>query len=90
VFTELYQDIALRIPPLDRGDIREMMEETRISRILQGFRNVPAADIPGIVEAIQSFSSLVLANPSIQEVDINPLLALPDRLVVLDARILLK
>jgi len=90
VFTELYQDIALRIPPLDRGDIREMMEETRISRILQGFRNVPAADIPGIVEAIQSFSSLVLANPSIQKVDINPLLALPDRLVVLDARILLK
>jgi acetyltransferase len=87
VFTEVYQDISLRIPPLDREEILKMINETRISRILHGFRHIPAANINGLVEAIQSFSSLVLANRSILEVDINPLLALPDRLVVLDARI---
>jgi len=87
VFTEVYKDIALRIPPLDSEEILKMIEETRISRILKGFRHIPASDITGIVEAIRSFSSLVLQNSSIQEVDINPLLALPDRLVVLDARI---
>jgi acetyltransferase len=87
VFTEVYQDISLRIPPLERGEIRKMIEETRISKVLHGFRHIPATDINGIVEVIQSFSSLVLANPAIQEVDINPLLVLSDRLVVLDARI---
>ncbi|SEM35114.1 acetyltransferase [Syntrophus gentianae] len=89
VFTEIYQDIALRIPPLDSDEILAMMDETKISRILKGYRNVPAVDIPGIVKVIMSFSDLVMNHPSIQEVDINPLLAQPDRLVVLDARILL-
>lgn len=90
VFTEVYQDVSLRVAPLDESDILEMIEETRICRILKGYRNIPAADIPGIVKAIQSFAALVLNHPSIQEVDINPLLAQPDRLVVLDARILLE
>jgi acetate---CoA ligase (ADP-forming) len=89
IFTEVYQDISLRVAPLDESDTLEMIEETRICRILKGYRNIPAADIPGIVKAIQSFAALVLNHPSIQEVDINPLLAQPDRLVVLDARILL-
>jgi len=89
VFTEVYQDIALRVAPLDESDTLEMIEETRICRILKGYRNIPAADIPGIVKTIRSFAALVLNHPSIQEVDINPLLAQPDRLVVLDARILL-
>ena len=87
VFTEIYADIALRIPPLDRNEILAMIDETKVSRILKGYRNVPAADISGLVKAIQSFSALVTDFPSIQEVDINPLLAHPERLVVLDARI---
>ncbi len=87
VFTEIYADIALRIPPLDRDEILAMIDETKVSRILKGYRNVPAADISGLVKAIQSFSALVTDFPTIQEVDINPLLAQPERLVVLDARI---
>jgi len=90
VFTEVYEDISLRIPPLDEGEIRRMIDETRISRILKGFRHIPAADLPALVEAISSFAALVAHHPAIQEVDINPLLALPDRLVVLDARIRLE
>ncbi len=87
VFTEIYADIALRIPPLDRDEILAMIDETKVSRILKGYRNVPAADISGLVKAIQSFSALVTDFPTIHEVDINPLLAQPERLVVLDARI---
>ncbi|OPY57551.1 MAG: succinyl-CoA synthetase subunit beta [Pelotomaculum sp. PtaU1.Bin035] len=90
VFTEIFKDISLRIPPLSREEIIEMIEETKVSQILAGARGAQKANIEVLINCLISLSQLVLANPSISEMDINPILAYPDRVVALDARIALE
>ena len=86
---EVFRDRALALPPLNRTLARRMMEQTRIYRALQGVRGqapVPLAAIEGI---LVRFSDLVVENPWIKEVDINPLLASPEGLLAVDARVVL-
>ncbi|MCL6560220.1 MAG: acetate--CoA ligase family protein, partial [Firmicutes bacterium] len=89
VFTEIYKDVALGIPPLSRDEITKMIKETKVSRILAGVRGMPPLNMDALINCIMSFSQLVLANPSIMEIEINPLMAQENRVVALDARIIL-
>lgn len=84
---EVYKDRALAIPPLNTTLARRLMEETRIFTALKGTRGRKAIDIAGLERLLVHFSQLVVEQPWIAEVDINPLLATPDRLVALDARV---
>lgn len=86
---EVFRDRALALPPLNTTLARRMMEQTRIFRALQGVRGRPAADIAGLEQLLVRFSQLVVEQRWIQEIDINPLLASPDRLLALDARVVL-
>jgi len=90
VFTEIMDDVSLRIPPLSREDIISMIEETRVSKILAGARGAAAVDMEPLVDCLTGLAELALANPSISEMDINPLLAYGNRIVALDARVTLK
>jgi len=65
------------------------MEQTRIFQALQGVRGRKAVDIAALDQLLVRFSQLVAEQPLIKEIDINPLLATPDRLVALDARVVL-
>jgi acetyltransferase len=65
------------------------MERTRIHRALQGVRGQPPVDLAGLEQLLVRFSQLVVDHPRIKEVDINPLLASGERLVALDARVVL-
>ncbi|HHU76493.1 MAG TPA: acetate--CoA ligase family protein [Firmicutes bacterium] len=89
IYAEVMDDISLRIPPLSSGETLEMIGETRISKILEGARGVKAVDKEQLVDLLNTFSRLALENPAIQEIDLNPLLAFTDRLVALDARVIL-
>jgi len=66
-----------------------MMEETRIFKALQGVRGRAPIDLAALEQLLVRFSELVISQPWIAEMDINPLLASPERLVALDARIVL-
>ncbi len=84
---EVFKDRALALPPLNTTLARRMMEQTRIYKALQGVRGRRPVDLAALEQLLVRFSRLVVEQPSIKEIDINPLLATPERLVALDARI---
>ncbi|OPX88003.1 MAG: CoA binding domain protein [Pelotomaculum sp. PtaB.Bin104] len=89
IYTEILDDVSLRVTPLSREEIKEMIGETKISKILAGARGAAAVDQELLISCLANLSDLVLANPSISEMDLNPLIAYPDRVVALDARVIL-
>lgn len=86
---EVLEDKALGLPPLTSTLARRMMEKTRIHRALQGFRGRPAVDQALLETLLVRFSRLVVEQPRIAEIEINPMLASAERLVALDARVVL-
>ena len=86
---EVYQDRALGLPPLTTTLARRMMERTRIYRALHGVRGRRPVDLAALEQLLVRFSQLILEHPRICEIDINPLLASAERLVALDARVVL-
>src|SRR5579871_5511999 len=84
---EVFKDRALALPPLNSTLARRMMEQTSIFRALQGVRGRKPVDLAALEELLVRFSQLVVEQPWISEIDINPLLASPDRLLALDARV---
>ena len=88
-FVEVFKDRALGLPPLNRTLARRLMERTQIYTALKGFRGRHAIDLTALEELLVRFSQLVIEQPWIKEIDINPLLVSADRAIALDARILL-
>ena len=86
---EVFKDRALALPPLTTTLARRMMEKTRIYTALKGVRGRKPVDLPGLEQLLVRFSQLVVEQPWIKEIDINPLLASPERLLALDARVVL-
>ncbi len=87
---EVFRDRSLALPPLNATLARRMMEPTRIFRALQGVRGQRAVDLPALEQLLIRFSQLVTDQPWIREIDINPLLVSADRMIALDARIVLQ
>jgi acetyltransferase len=86
---EVYKDRALALPPLTTTLARRMMEGTRIFDALGGVRGRAPVDVGALEKLLVRFSQLVVEQPWIEELDINPLLASPERLIALDARVVL-
>jgi len=86
---EVFKDKALALPPLNTTLARRMMEQTKIYKALKGVRGRKPVDMPALEELLVRFSELVVENPWIKEIDINPLLASAERLLALDARVVL-
>jgi acetyltransferase len=81
------RDSAAALPPTDLVLARDLMERTRVFRLLEGYRDQPAADLDAIADALVRLSQLVVDFPCLRELDINPLLADARGVVALDARI---
>ncbi|MCP6757705.1 MAG: bifunctional acetate--CoA ligase family protein/GNAT family N-acetyltransferase [Fischerella sp. CENA71] len=89
---EIFQDRALGLPPLNTTLARRMMEQTRIYKALQGIRGRKAVDLEALEQVLVRFSQLVVEQPWIKEIDINPLLVqaiTQNSFIALDARIVL-
>ncbi|QEH31874.1 Succinyl-CoA ligase [ADP-forming] subunit alpha [Aquisphaera giovannonii] len=86
---EVFKDRALGLPPLNTTLARRMIEQTRIHRALRGVRGRRAVDLAALEQLLVRFSRLVIEQPSVREIDINPLLASPEQLIALDARVIL-
>jgi acetyltransferase len=87
VMVEVYRDRALALPPLNTTLAQRLMEQTRIFAALNGVRGRKPVDLSALEQLLVRFSQLVMEQPWIREIDINPLLASPDHLLALDARI---
>jgi acetyltransferase len=92
---EIFQDSSLALPPLNTTLARRMMEQTKIYQALSGVRGRKSINISALEQLMVEFSQLVIEQPDIKEIDINPLLAFPPTpenprgLIALDARIVL-
>lgn len=86
---EVYQDRALALPPLNTTLARRMMQQTKVFVALKGVRGSDPVDLSALEQLLVRFSHLVVEQRCIKEIDINPLLASPEGLLALDARIVL-
>lgn len=84
---EILNDRAIALPPLNDVIIESMIARTRISRLLEAFRQMPAIDHTALHEVLSRLSDMVCELPEIEELDINPMIADENGLQAVDARI---
>ena len=87
---ELYRDVAVDFPPINQALAEAMIDSTKVSRLLRGFRGKPAVDLTALQQALVKFSYLLVDFPEIVEMDANPVQVRPDGLCVLDARLVIE
>lgn len=86
---EVFKDRSLALPPLTTTLARRMMERTMIFKALKGVRGRASVDMAALEQLLVDFSELIIDQPRIKELDINPLVAGPGKLLALDARVVL-
>jgi acetyltransferase len=86
---EVFRDRSLALPPLNTTLARRMMEQTKVYTALKGVRGRGPVDLAALESLLVRFSQLVIEQPWIKELDINPLVAGEERLLALDARVVL-
>ena len=87
VFAELIGEAAFRIAPLTDIDAKELVVEGKAGRLVAGFRGAPAASVPALTDLVHRLARLGEDLPAVAELDLNPVIALPDRCVAVDARV---
>lgn len=86
---EIFGDFSIGLPPLNQTLAKRLMEETKVYKMIQGYRARPPADIRQLEQIIVSFSNLIVDFPEIAEMDVNPLAISNGEAYALDARIIL-
>ena len=87
VFAELIGEASFRIAPLTDHDAEELVTGGKAGRLVRGFRGAPAADAASLADLVLRLARLGEELPAVAELDLNPVLALPDRCVAVDARV---
>ena len=84
---EIINDKALALPPLDLQLARDLIERTRVSRLLRAYRDVPAVKQDAVAMVLVKLAQMAADIPEIRELDINPLLADETGVLAVDARV---
>jgi acetyltransferase len=87
VLAELIGEATLRIAPLTDVDAEELVTTGKAGRLVHGFRGAPAADVASLIDLVHRLAALGDDLPGVAELDLNPVLAFPDRCVAVDARV---
>ncbi len=90
IFVEVLRDVSFRIAPISMDEALEMIHEIKSHKLLEGYRGQPPVDKKSLAKIIVGVSNLLLENPEIESIDLNPIMAFPDKAVVADARIIVK
>jgi acetate---CoA ligase (ADP-forming) len=89
IYAEILKDTAIALGPVDAEVVAAMIRSLRGAPLLSGARGHPALALKGAAAFAAQLSALAASQPEIAEVEVNPLLVLPDRVVALDARVVL-
>ena len=88
IFTEVFDDVATRVPPFDRSEARRMIDQTMGSALLKGVRGGKPANVTALVDLIMRVQRLAIDNSDvIAEIDLNPVIVTSKRALALDALI---
>jgi acetyltransferase len=90
IFAEVVGDRDIGLPPLNRTLAKRLMERTKAYKLLQGYRNIPKADMDLLEQLLVSLSHLLVDFPEIAELDMNPVLVNEGKPVAVDARVLIQ
>jgi acetate---CoA ligase (ADP-forming) subunit beta len=90
IFVEVLKDVSFRLIPIEKRDAEQMIKEIKAYTLLNGYRGQEPADILSLVDILLKVSDLVVKNPGIKEIDINPVFAYKDSAVAVDARIVVE
>lgn len=86
IYTELLRDISVRVAPISKEEALEMLEELRLKKLLEGFRGTEGVDKEALAELLERFSRILPENPSIKQMEINPLMGRGKELYAVDVR----
>ncbi|MEX2281586.1 MAG: acetate--CoA ligase family protein [Gemmatimonadota bacterium] len=87
---EILDQVALRVLPLRDGEIREMLAEVPVSRILSGHRGATSGHLAGVVQTAMALADAMLAHPALESIEVNPLFVYAEHVVAIDARVYLR
>ncbi len=88
-YTELVRDYALAVAPVSEDEARRMIGRTKLQGVLGGYRGGPKVSLGALCRVISSFSRIMVDNPSIGQIEVNPLIANSRRVLAVDARAVL-
>lgn len=89
ITAEIFRDFSIGLPPLNQTLARRLMEDTKVFRMLEGYRGRQPVDLKQLEQIVVSFSELIVDFPEIDEMDINPIAIANGVPIALDARIIL-
>ncbi len=88
---EIYNDTAIRMAPVNQGDVYSMVDSLKAKKLFKGYRKKPGVNMDVLASLVVKFSSLTMGlEEQFQSIDLNPVICTKDRCVIADARIMLK
>ena len=90
IFVEVLKDFSLRVCPVNFKDALEMLEEIQGRSLLSGFRGKPPVSKEKLASLILKVSKLMLEHPEVDQLDLNPVLAYPDKVLAVDVKVGIK
>ena len=88
VFVEVFKDVSIRVAPIASADAFEMINEIKAKRLLEGYREQKPRDKRALATVILKIARLMLRQPAVRELDLNPVMSYEDGAVIADARII--
>jgi len=89
IFTEIYNDVAFRVAPIDKIDAWNLIHDLKGSKILEGTRGKPPADLNSIISVLINVSDMITEHDTISQLDLNPVIAYSDSVCAVDSRIVI-
>ncbi len=90
IMVEMFQDVSLRLLPFAREDALSMIREIKGYGLLSGYRGQPPVDEEALADCLTALARIAESYPEINEIDLNPVFAYPDGILVADARIIVR
>jgi acyl-CoA synthetase (NDP forming) len=88
-YTELIRDYSLAIAPVTPSEVEEMIGRSKLGKVLDGYRGGPKVKMERFVRIVSRFSRIMLDNPRIEQMEVNPLIVTEDKILSVDARVIL-
>ncbi len=89
IYVELFKDVAFRLAPISTEEALSMMNEVKSSKLLKGFRGARPLDTQSAAKTIANVGRLMLEQPEVESIDINPLFIYEKGVLAVDVRIIL-
>jgi acetyltransferase len=89
IFVEVLKDVSFCVTPVTAAEARGMIESLRAFELLSGVRGRAGADLAVLSNTIERVSRMLMDNPEIRELDINPVFAFADHVRAADIRVII-